>query len=307
MTHIARYRLDEVHGFGAFATVWRGWDTELEIAVAVKVLAENWAQHADIRERFLEEARLLRRIDDPRIVRVHDVGVHDGRPYFVMDFVHGGTLHDRVDPLLPADEAVRLAVQAARGVQALHDAGVLHRDIKPSNVLVRPAGHPTELDAVLLSDLGSAKQLAEASGITVMTGTPAYMAPEQARGRPVDARADVYSLAALTYELLSGHPPFDGGNLAELLSRTPATRPRPVARDRGLPVGVDRVLTGALAFSPDDRPRSAAALGDALEQAAAGSRPRGFRRLRRDVPVAAVAILSVLAFAGAAAAALLWP
>jgi serine/threonine protein kinase len=309
MTQIARYRLDEVHGFGAFATVWRGWDTELEITVAVKVLAENWSNHADVRERFLAEARLLRRIDDPRVIRVHDVGMHDGRPYFVMDFIHGGTLADRIDPLLPPHDALSLAAQAARAVQVLHDAGVLHRDIKPSNVLVRtgttpdrePAGH------ALISDLGSAKQLAEASGITVTTGTPAYMSPEQARGRPTDARADIYSLGALTYELLAGRPPFDGGDLGELLSRTPTGRPRPLARTHDLPSAVDRVLARALAFHPDDRPDTAGELATAFEQLATGTRPRGFRRMRRDVPAVAVVVLAVVAFAVAAAATIWWP
>src|SRR4051812_22828369 len=136
MRQIGRYRLDEVEGFGAFATVWRGFDTELEIPVAVKVLAENWSHHADVRERFLSEARLLRRIDDPRVVRVYDVGTHEDRPFFIMDFVAGGTVADRVKQQLPATQALRLAVQAARAVQVLHDAGVLHRDIKPSNLLV---------------------------------------------------------------------------------------------------------------------------------------------------------------------------
>ncbi|NRQ49416.1 serine/threonine-protein kinase [Aeromicrobium stalagmiti] len=305
MTQIARYRLDEVHGFGAFATVWRGWDTELEITVAVKVLAENWANHADVRERFLAEARLLRRIDDPRVIRVHDVGTHEGRPYFVMDFIHGGTLAERVHPRLPTDAALRLASQAARAVQVLHDAGVLHRDIKPSNVLVRTDDDGA--DHALISDLGSAKQLAEASGITVTTGTPAYMSPEQARGRPVDARADVYSLGALTYELLAGTPPFEGGNLTELLSRTPTTRPDPVARSRSLPRSIDRVLGRALAFQPADRPATAVELADALDQVVDGTKLRGFRRLRRDVPVAVVLALAVVAFAGAAAAVLWWP
>ena len=182
MKQIGRYRLDAVEGFGAFATVWRGFDTELEIPVAIKLLAENWAHHADVRERFLAEARLLRRIDDPRVVRVHDIGTHEDRPFFVMDFVAGGTVADRVEAG-SAEDALRLAIESARAVQVLHEAGVLHRDVKPSNLLVG------EDERVLVADLGSAKRLAEASGVTVTTGTPAYMAPEQARGAPVDARS----------------------------------------------------------------------------------------------------------------------
>src|SRR5690606_3644992 len=125
MKQIGRYRLESVHGFGAFATVWKGLDTELEIDVAVKILAENWANHADVRERFLAEARILRRIASDRVVRVYDVGVHDDQPFFVMDFVDGGTLADRADGSLEPAAALALAADAARAVQELHDAGVL--------------------------------------------------------------------------------------------------------------------------------------------------------------------------------------
>ncbi len=302
MSHIARYRLDAVHGFGGFATVWRGWDPELEITVAVKVLAESWANHADVRERFLAEARLLRRIDDPRVIRVHDVGTHEDRPYFVMDFIDGGTLADRIGPDLPPDEALRLAVESARSVQVLHDAGVLHRDVKPSNLLVR--GHDQR---VLVSDLGSAKQIAEASGITVTTGTPAYMSPEQARGLPIDERTDVYSLGVLTYELLAATPPFATGDVTSLLSRTASERPAAIARRCGVPPAVDRILARTLAFAATDRPTSAQALADALDTVRQGSTIRGFGRLRQDVPVPVVLAATVAAFAGAGGVIAFWP
>ena len=305
MSQIARYRLDEVHGFGAFATVWRAWDTQLDIAVAVKVLAENWANHADVRERFLDEARLLRRIDDPRVIRVHDVGTHEGRPYFVMDFIEHGTLADRIGPDLPAATALHYAVESARAVQVLHDAGVLHRDIKPSNLLVRVVG---EDHHVLVSDLGSAKKIAEASGITVTTGTPAYMSPEQARGLPVDERTDVYSLGALGYELLAGRPPFGGSDVRGLLSRTATDRPAMVAGPSGLPGSIDRVLGRALAFDVADRPASAAALADGLEQVRGGTRKvRGFARIHSDVPVSLVLLAALVAFVSAGAVIALLP
>ena len=168
------------------------------------MLADNWVQHADVRERFLAEARLLRRIDSRRVVRVHDVGVAENRPYFVMDDVRGGTLADCVGQL-PPDEAVRLGAEAARAVHVLHEAGFAHRDIKPSNLLVDRTCEPAR---VLVADLGSAKRLADATGFTVTTGTPAYMAPEQAeRTGSLDGRADVYSLAVVTWELLTGSRP----------------------------------------------------------------------------------------------------
>jgi serine/threonine protein kinase len=246
--HLGRYRLDSVEGVGAFATVWRGFDPELDAVVAVKVLADNWAHQADVRERFLSEARFLRSIDDPRVVRVHDVGVADDRPYFVMQYMPGGTVADRVGTLDP-DEAVALAGEAARAVAVVHEAGMLHRDLKPSNLLVDADGH------LVVGDLGSAKRLAEVSGFTVTTGTPAYMAPEQAMGVPLDVRADVYSLGVLTYELLTGKVPFHGP-----LGRTPGDQ---VPASPGGPA-VDRVITAAVSVDPQRRPTSALAVADAL-------------------------------------------
>jgi serine/threonine protein kinase len=295
MNQIGRYRLDAVEGFGAFATVWRGFDTELEIPVAVKVLAENWAHHADVRERFLSEARLLRRIHDPRVVRVHDIGTHEDRPFFVMDYVPGGTVADRVSPPGATEDALRLAIESARAVQVLHDAGMLHRDVKPSNLLVGEDGQ------VLVADLGSAKRLAEASGVTVTTGTPAYMAPEQARGAPVDPRSDVYSLGAVTYELLAGRQPYDVSDPSTLLKRPNDSRPEPLAASRDLPRNLDHVLASSLATRPADRPASAAAFADALEQIAAGTKVRNVRRVRREVSPALAITLAVLVFAASAA------
>jgi serine/threonine protein kinase len=296
MKQIGRYHLDGVEGFGAFATVWRGFDTELEIPVAVKVLAENWSNHADVRERFLAEARLLRRIDDPRVVRVYDIGTHEDRPFFVMDFVPGGTVADRVAADLPTAQALRLAVESARAVQVLHEAGVLHRDVKPTNLLVG------DDEKVLISDLGSAKRLAEASGVTVTTGTPAYMAPEQARGEPVDARSDVYSLGAVAYELLSGRQPYDVGDPGSLLSRATDSRPEPLARSRDLPRTLDHVLASALATRPADRPATAGALADALEQLSSGTKVQGVKKPRRNVSPARAWALAVVVFAVSAAA-----
>jgi eukaryotic-like serine/threonine-protein kinase len=243
MRQIGRYRLDAVQGVGAFATVWRGWDEELHAEVAVKILADNWIHNRDVRERFLDEARILRRIVDGRVVRVHDVGIVDERPYFVMDFIGGGTADDLIGTL-DLQAAVDIAEQAARAVQVLHDNDVLHRDIKPSNFLL-------DSSRVLVSDLGSAKRLAEASRITVTTGTPAYMAPEQVMGDPLDARADVYALGVMAYELITGKPPALGRR-----SLTTGTSPT-----------VDKAIGWATKPKPEDRPDTAAEFADALSRA----------------------------------------
>ncbi|MEO7058188.1 MAG: serine/threonine-protein kinase [Lapillicoccus sp.] len=271
MTHLGRYRLVERLGAGAFATVWLARDDELDVSVAIKVLADNWSSNADIRERFLAEARLLRRISDRRVVRVHDIGAAEDQPYFVMDYVAGGTLAELLDhPPVPA-EAIHLGAQTAYAVQVLHDHDVVHRDVKPSNLLLdhQDPRDGTGAPTVLVTDLGMAKSLAEASGLTVTAGTPSYMAPEQVQGSDgFDARADVYAVAAVTHALLTGRPPFPVHSLTDVLTRDPALDPVPIAVALGLPRAVDDLLAAALSMDPGRRPDTARAFGDALRRAA---------------------------------------
>lgn len=298
MRQIGRYRLDAVHGSGAFATVWRGFDTELETPVAVKVLAENWSHHADVRERFLAEARLLRRISSDRVVRVYDVGTHADQPFFVMDFIDGGTLAERGDGSLDPAHALKLAEDAARAASVLHAEGVIHRDIKPSNLLV--AVDPDGTERVLVTDLGSAKRLAEASGITVTTGTPSYMAPEQALGRAIDERCDVYALGVVTYVLLTGELPFDVSDPMTLVTRSASDRPARIAAARPLPAplnrtSLDSLLSRTMALDPADRPATASDLADALAHVAAGGlsgKASSGVRTRVLVPLAAAVFVA---------------
>jgi serine/threonine protein kinase len=205
--NIGRYRVVRRLGSGAFATVWLAEDDVLESSVAVKVLADNWAHHPDIRARFDQEARIMRRADSARLVRVLDIGeLPDGRPYLVMPYAAGGTLADRLATgPLPVPDALRIAASIARAVAILHGVGVLHRDLKPSNILFESATDP---DRVLVADLGLAKAIAHASGFTVVAGTPGYMSPEQSvPGGGIDVRADVYGIGALAYHMLTGRVP----------------------------------------------------------------------------------------------------
>ncbi|GAA1908166.1 serine/threonine-protein kinase [Lapillicoccus jejuensis] len=287
MRRLGRYRLLERLGTGAFATVWLARDDDLEVSVALKVLADNWSGDAGVRERFLAEARLLRRIDDPRVVRVHDIGtVPDGdQPYFVMDLADGGTLADVVEQAATrpdAGRAVALAGEVARAVQVLHDHGVVHRDVKPSNLLIARGadGRPR----VVVADLGMAKSLAEASGLTLTAGTPAWMAPEQVRGGGFDARADVYAVAAVTYALLTGRPPFEHASVRDVALRTDP--PAAVALSVGLPAEVDGLLASALDPDPARRPASAAAFARLLDRAAAGESVQERRPARPATPAA---------------------
>jgi len=271
MEAIGRYQLRHRLGAGAFATVWLAHDPDLAVPVAVKVLADNWSADLDIRQRFLAEARLLRRLSDDRVVRVHDLGeLPDGRPYFVMDYVDGGTVADVLKAVVASDEArdplraLAIGVDAARGLRVLHEHGVVHRDVKPGNLLLTQRDGR---DHVVIADLGMAKALAESSGLTVTAGTPAYMAPEQAHGsKGFDERADVYAAAAVTYALLTGTAPYavDGG-LLSIATRDPKLSPAAIGPVAGTPRELDELLRSALAHDPARRPRTALELADRLD------------------------------------------
>ena len=240
-------RVDRI-GAGGFATVWLYHDDDLDSRVAVKALADNWAQRADVRVRFLDEARMLRRADSEHVVRVYDIGEVDQTPYFVMSYADLGSLATLTDAgPVPVGRAVDLVAQAGEGIAVLHRRGIIHRDIKPQNLLLRSGEDDAEV--VLVADLGVAKAMLHASGLTQVVGTPAYMAPEQASGLGVDARADVHALAAVCYHLMTGRVAREGG-IADLASpRRPAP---PSTLDPGL-APFDHVLLRALEPRPDDR------------------------------------------------------
>ena len=305
-TRIGRYRLIRRLGSGAFATVWLAVDEALDIEVAIKVLADNWSFNPDVRERFLAEARLLRRISSPRVVRVHDIGEVDQQPYFVMDLIEGGTLADVTVDGVEAAERLRLGAETAYAVHDLHLAGVAHRDIKPANLLLDRTASPTRL---LVTDLGTAKLLADGSGFTVTAGTPAYMAPEQVHGDVgIDARTDVYAVGVVAYELLSGRRPYEVSHLMALTERG-NERPAAIAAELGLPPGVDEVLAAALSRDPVGRPADASKLGDLLaglaSDAGAAETPHVPARVRKETPqwaMWAVIIAMIMTFGVAATA-----
>ncbi len=245
---------------GGFASVWLYHDEELDSDVAVKALADNWAQRLDIRDRFLQEARILRRADSDHVVRVYDVGEVDGTPYFVMTYADQGTVADLLqrEHRLSLDRTLDLVTQAGAGLVVLHHHGAIHRDIKPANLLLRSDGDDIRL---MVSDLGVAKAILHASGLTHVVGTPAYMAPEQAVGLGVDERADVYALAAVTYQLLTGRVAHTG-TIADLAALQPPPPPSELA---DLPPEVDAIVLQGLAPDPEDRWPSVRAFVNALQ------------------------------------------
>lgn len=197
-----RYELEHLLGRGAMGEVWRARDRVLGEVVALKVLLTEQASTAAV-ERFLREVRLARRVTHPNVARVHDVGSAEGRWYLTMECVVGRTLRDLLGagPIAPA-ETLRIATALCAGLRAAHDAGIVHRDLKPTNVLADDDGR------VVITDFGVSRALTEASELTGgVVGTPRYMSPEQALGRDVDARTDVYAFGLMLFEMLTGSLP----------------------------------------------------------------------------------------------------
>jgi serine/threonine protein kinase len=279
---IGRYRLERRIGAGSFATVWLGHDDDLDVPVAVKVLAENWADNEDVRNRFLAEARILRRIRDPRLVQVYDIGtVDDGRPYFVMDYINGGSFNDLRKAGCEPVRGLRLAAEACRAIEVLHANDIIHRDVTPGNLLLS-TGRDGQT-RVLIADLGVAKSMVDSVGATMTAGTPSYMAPEQAAGvLPLDRRADIYSLTAVTYALLTGRAPYVTRSIADILARDPELKPEPVAERLGAPPSLDGVMVAGLAADRNRRPPTALLLAEALETIA-----RQMEQGRPEPPVSA--------------------
>jgi tRNA A-37 threonylcarbamoyl transferase component Bud32 len=243
---IGRYVVEQVVGTGAFATVYRARDERLGATVAVKLLADNHCLDPDIRARFLDEGRALRRIDSPHVVRIHDVGETERmQPYLVLEHADRGTLAQRVAALRTAGwrptvaDVRALAGDLAAAVGAVHAADLVHRDLSPGNLLLRSgavrgpdahAGLVRPDERLLVADLGLSKDLARSSGLTVAGGTDGFRPPEQREGPSrIDGRADVWALSAVLFWLVTGEPPPADRSPAADLDRALAALPLPPA------------------------------------------------------------------------------
>ncbi len=255
---VGRYELGEMIGTGAFGVVHRAYDPILKRPVAIKRPRPGAIETPEAIERFFREARAIAALQHPNIVVAHDVGQADGEVYLVSNLIEGRNLADEMAEGRPGFlRSAEWVAAVADALEHAHSRGLIHRDVKPSNVLIDSAGH------VYLTDFGLAKGDGGEATLTVegqVIGTPAYMSPEQAEGgkKPVDARADVYSLGAFLYELLTGSRPF-GGAGAMLLGRIREEEPRPPRRlDESVPRDLETICLKAMAKEPRHRYADAA-------------------------------------------------
>jgi serine/threonine-protein kinase len=296
-----RYLIERELGAGGMATVYLAKDLKHDREVALKVLRPELGALLGA-ERFLAEIRITARLDHPHILTLIDSGAAEGFLYYVLPFVRGESLRDKLnrEKQLGIEEALQITKQVAGALDYAHRQGVVHRDIKPENILIQEG-------EAMLADFGIALAVKEAGGnrlteTGLSLGTPQYMSPEQATGdRTLDARSDLYSLGAVLYEMLAGEPPVTGPTvqavIAKLLTERP-TRLR-VVRD-SVPEGVDAAVAKALAKTPADRFSSAGEFAAALQQAPAGaSRPEAaWHRRELWLGAAGAALLAVLVFGG---------
>jgi eukaryotic-like serine/threonine-protein kinase len=296
--------------------VYRATDSVLERTVAVKLLSDRYARQDDARARFRREALAAARLSAaPNVVTVFDVAEHRGRPLIVMEYLDGGTVHERLHRgRVSRTQALTWLEQAAAALDRAHENGVVHRDVKPANLLLDRDGN------VHVSDFG----IASATGVDTLTapgtvlGTAGYLSPEQARGEPATPASDRYALGVVAFELLAGRRPFAGDTpTTEAFAHLHADVPSATALDPALPAGVDAVFQSALAKDPASRPLTArelvARLRAALDTSEPPTRPTRvatsaptrklvYRSRRRGAVIAALVTAGLLAAGGAVAA-----
>src|ERR1044072_1520041 len=313
---IGIYEVKSELGRGGMATVYRAYDPRFEREVAVKVLPSELL-HSDpqFRLRFEREAKIIAQLEHSAIVPVYDVGEADGQPYFVMRFMNGGSLSDRIKAGgLIVEDASRILGAIAPGLDEAHSNGIVHRDIKPSNILFDKRGNP------YISDFGIAKlSQAQSGNVTgsAIIGTPAYMAPEQAQGIEVDGRADIYALGIILFEILTGKQPYEADTpMAVAIKHITDPVPHILQTNPKLPESMDTIIQKAMAKDKTQRFSTAVEMTDALREAARGTPTKlqttharevtstikasaqpvppkkGFNALFVIVPVIAVAVLA---------------
>lgn len=275
-----RYKIERKLGEGGMSFVYLATDAATQQQFAIKVLSEALSQDANAMARLRREAALGMRLAHPNVCHIMRLGeTEDHLVYVVMPFVNGEILADRNNRLghIPLPETVKFVKDMGAGLAVAHELKIVHRDLKPENVMICRGADGSEYAVVM--DFGLAKQrkaegeLQKLTATGIILGTPEFMSPEQLRGKTLDPRTDIYSLALLTYEMLTGKLPFQGRTQQEMMIARLRSDPVPIRRmrpDFDIPEAVEKVLTKAMARSPDDRYQTAIEFADALATAAGG-------------------------------------
>jgi eukaryotic-like serine/threonine-protein kinase len=284
-----RYRIVAVAGVGGMGVVYRARDEELGVDTALKVLRPDLGADPRVLERFRTELRLAREVSHKNVVRIHDIGEHEGLRFLTMRYVEGRSLAEVLgkEGPMPAERAAAIARQVASALEEAHRAGVIHRDLKPGNVLL------DRDDVAYVTDFGVARSLG-GDGLTragAVVGTPDYLSPEQIAGDPVDARTDLYALGIVLFEMLTGELPFRSGSQAEMLAQRLVGRARDLS-DAGVPAPrwLAAIVRKLLERSPARRYPTAAAVREDLDRARS---PRPSARFPLGIAVAAAALIAV--------------
>ena len=291
--NISHYRILSKLGEGGMGVVYKAEDTKLRRMVALKFLTAEIAGDLELRARFVQEAQAAAALNHPNICTIFEIDEEHG--FLAMEFVEGQNVAEKIGARpLPLQEALDIATQAAQGLEAAHEKGIVHRDIKSANLMV------TEKGQVKVMDFGLA-QLTERSRITrsgMRVGTLAYMSPEQTEGKPTDRRTDIWGLGVVLYEMVSGRLPFARETEAAVAHAIVSGKPEPLTALRtGLPVGLDRVVGKALAKEPEDRYQHASDLAVDL-RGVAGEVPRAAPVRKRTAALIASCLLGLVIAAG---------
>jgi serine/threonine protein kinase len=280
-----RYKIERKLGEGGMSFVYLGSDLGTQEQFAIKVLSEALSQDANAMARLRREAALGMRLAHPNVCHIMRLGeTEDGLVYVVMPYVNGEILADRNNRLghIPLADTARFVKDMAAGLSVAHELKIVHRDLKPENVMICRAEDGTEHAVVM--DFGLAKErkaegeLQKLTATGIILGTPEFMSPEQLRGKPLDPRTDIYSLALMTYEMLTGKLPFQGRTQQEMMIARLRSDPMPIRRMRpelDIPEAVEKVLNKALSRNPDDRYQTVVEFAEALSVASGGVSAEG--------------------------------